>query len=356
MRRNAPGGFDTWDRAGRQAVDDDTLFYDVFQSANPGTVLAVGPPLKRNFREFVKQARLSLDGSEASVREISQSRRASVLEISAPVANPRTLSITHPKLSLTSAISPSGLARYAGLDTMFTLSRNNTLDWIGDWARFHVERHGTEAIVLYDNASDHYGADALADVLAGISGLKAFDVVPAPFQYGPVGMSRERTSARYLQFGLFEITRLRFLGHAAGVLNMDIDEMAHAPKGRTVFEAARASDAGFLTLPGSWRYPQPGAPILHESHILRRADQDEAMYPKWCLVPDGPHHGKSWRTHGLKGVPDQVQDGFGFFHCRMISESWSYDRSEYTDLTLVRDPLAAEVFGAAFASSRAVEA
>ncbi|MCQ0090958.1 hypothetical protein [Roseovarius sp. M141] len=345
--RDAPFGIEGWDAAAKNAFDDNTLFHDVFQSADPGVVYAVGPPLKRTLRTFIKNAQLQIDGMPATMREISQSKRACLIEISADTPHAHTLTIRHPQLSVNIAISPSALPRYAGLNTMFTLSRNNTLDWVRDWARYHVDTQGVEGIVLYDNASDHYGADALCDVLSGIGGLKTFDVVPAPFQYGPAGMSRELTSARYLQFALLEITRLRFLQQAAGVLNMDIDEMAHGPAGQTVFEAAQNSDAGFLTLPGSWRYPQPGAPLLHESHILRRADMEEPMYPKWCLVPDGPHCGKSWRTHGIKGLPDQPQEGFGFFHCRMVSESWHYDRSEYTDLALEPDPLAMDVLAAA---------
>lgn len=353
LRRDLPGGFAEWDEAAKSAFDDDTLFYDVFQSGSPGTVYAVGPPLKRTFRRFLKQAQMTLDGTPATMREISQSRRASMIEISAPVTDPRALNITHPQLSFNVAISPSHLSRYAGTKAMFTLTRNNTLDWIRDWARFHVETQGVETIVLYDNASDIYGADALAEVLSNINGLQAFDVVPAPFQYGPIGLGRELTSQRFLQFGLFEITRLRFLQDTVGVLNMDIDELAHSPVGTTVFEAAADSDAGFLTLPGSWRYPEPGAPLLHASHTLRQVDEEEPMYPKWCLIPEGPQLGKSWRTHGIKGLPDQVQDGFGFFHCRMISESWHYDRSEYTEMALEPDPLAQSVLAPALKDAAA---
>ncbi|WP_113912104.1 hypothetical protein [Roseovarius dicentrarchi] len=345
--RDAPAGLAGWDAPAQTAFDANTLFYDVFQTAAPGMIHAVGPPLKKTLRTFIKQADLRINGAEATLRETSQTKRACSLEISADVHDAHTLTILHPKLSVNISISPSALPRYAGLDTMFTLSRNNTLDWVRDWARYHVDTHGVEGILLYDNASDLYGADALSDVLAGIGGLKAFDVVPAPFQYGPAGLSREVTSTRYLQFALFEVTRLRFLQQAAGALNMDIDEMAYAPAGRTVFDAARDSDQGFLTLPGSWRYPQPGAPLLHGSHILRAAGPEEPMYPKWCLVPGGPLRGKSWRTHGIKGLPDQVQDGHGFLHCRMISESWHYDRSEYTGLALEPDPLAIKALGPA---------
>jgi hypothetical protein len=343
LRRDLPGGYRMWADAAKEAVDSDTLFYDVFQSDEPGKIYAVGPPLKRRFRGFLKAADLSIDGTPATMREISASRRACIIEITANVTAAATLEITHPKMSFNIAISRSHVANYAGLNTLFTLSRNNTLDWVRDWARHHVETQGVEAIILFDNASDIYGADALCDVLSSIAGLKTFDVLPAPFQYGPAGMNRELTSARYLQFGLFEITRLRFLQNAAGVLNMDIDELAHGPAATTVFDAAAHNDAGFLTLPGSWRYPEQGAPLTHASHTLRRADLDEPMYPKWCLIPSGPQLGKSWRTHGIKGLPDQLQQEFGFFHCRMISENWHYDRSEYTELALEPDPIATKV-------------
>ncbi|RKF13517.1 hypothetical protein D6850_14565 [Roseovarius spongiae] len=343
LRRDAPHGFAEWSDREQRAFDDATLFYDVFRSGAPDTVYAVGPPLKQTFRRFLKRAALTLDGVPAKMREISQSRRASILEITAPVRTPVTLGISHPQLSFSIAIAPDNLHRYADRRAMFTLSRNNTLEWVRDWARFHVETQGVEAIVLFDNASDIYHADALAEVLDKIDGLATFDVVPAPFQYGPIGLGRELTSARYLQFGVFEITRLRFLQDAAGVLNMDIDEMAYTPKGATVFDIAADTDAGFLTLPGSWRYPEPGAPMMHGAHTMRHSGEEEPMYPKWCLLPRGPHLGKSWRTHGLKGVPDQVEEGCGFFHCRMISESWHYDRSEYADLALEPDPLAQSV-------------
>ena len=80
------------------------------------------------------------------------------------------------------------------------------------------------------------------------------------------------------------------------------------------------------------------------------------MYPKWCLAPGSVGSDKSWRTHGLKGLPDQLQDGFGFLHCRMISESWHYDRSEYTDLTLEPDPLASDILGTALSAPQTEEA
>ena len=137
--------------------------------------------------------------------------------------------------------------------------------------------------------------------------------------------------------------RRRFLGRAAGVLNLDIDELAFTPPGVTVFDQLSAQESGFLTLPGEWRYPERGAPLRHASHVMRADPETDAMYPKWCLAPQGPQKDKIWRTHGLKGLADQTNDGFGFFHCRMISNHWHYDRAEFAARDLVSDPLAQRV-------------
>ena len=124
-------------RQARDAFDNDTLFYDVFRAAIPSKIVAVGPPLQRAFRKFVKEAVFRLDGQPADVTETSQSRRSCTLEITSDVHAPNLLEIEHPSVSFSQAISPSMLDRYKGDRTLFTLSQNNELDWIQDWARFH---------------------------------------------------------------------------------------------------------------------------------------------------------------------------------------------------------------------------
>lgn len=329
----------------KATFDTNTLFYDVFRSDSPSKIIAVGPPLQRPFRKFIKESVFRLDGQPADIIETSQSRRACTLEISSSVLKPRLLEIEHPSVSFSQAISPSLLYRYKGSRALFTLSHNNELEWIQDWARFHVETQGVEAIVLFDNASSKYGARDILQVLAEVRGLKFVDVISVPFRYGPPGNSREQTRMRFLQFGLFEIARLRFLGLAAGVLNLDIDELAFTPPGQTVFGLLNELDQGLLTLNGEWRYPKQNAPLCHASHVMRAEPETATIYPKWCLDPLGSLKGKMWRTHGLKNVAGKMVKGSGFLHCRMISTHWDYDRAQSSSVNLVADPLARRILG-----------
>jgi len=343
--REHPEWIDHDDQEARNFFDSNTLFYDVFRASKPGSVFAVGPALQRPFRTFIKQAKFRLDGAPAQVTEVSQSRRSSTLEFTSSVAAPAILEVEHPSASFIQAIVPSMIDKYAGTRALFTLSHNNELDWIRDWARLHVDMQGVESIVLFDNASTKYGVRDLLGVLGSVPGLKAFDVVSVPFQYGPKGSARKQISSRFLQFGVFEIARRRFLQQAAGVLNLDIDELAFSPPNLTVFDQLGMQEEGFLTLPGEWRYPKRGAALRHASHVMRAEPETETMYPKWCLAPQGPQKDKIWRTHGLKGLPEQISENFGFLHCRMISNHWHYDRAEFAARDLVTDPLAQRVLG-----------
>lgn len=331
------------DAALKQSIDTRTLFYDVFLGEQPNTVVAVGPPLKRQMRNFIKEATLTLDDEPATMTEVSQTRRSSTLEITSAALNPSQLVVVHPSLSFIQAVGASLLDDYTDKRALFTLSQDNDLNWIRDWARFHVETQGVNAIVFFDNASSCYGANRILEVFSDISGLQVFDVVSLPFQYGARGNSREHLRHRFLQFSVLEIARRRFLGRAKGVLNMDIDELAYGPDKETVFDRLALQDKGFLTLDGGWRYPAADSPICHATHVLRADPEGQVMYPKWCLDPQGSTKGNAWRTHGIKGLPDQKYEGFGFLHCRLISKNWSYDRSDFPINTLVSDPLAQRV-------------
>ncbi len=328
----------------RQTIDTHTLFYDLFAGEDPTKVVAVGPPLRQTMRRFIKDAIITLDGSAVTVTEVSQTKRSCTLEFVSEVPHPTELIITHPQMSFRQTVGPSQLKDYSGKRALFTLSRDNDLAWIRDWAQFHVETQGVNAIILFDNASTKYGTSEILETLDGIAGLDVFDVVSMPFAFGPPGASREHHRHRYLQFAVLEIARRRFLRQASGVLNMDIDELAYGPTGRTVFDQLAAQKKGFLTLNGVWRYAMTDTQICHASHVLRKAEKEQPMYPKWCLDPQGPVKDLAWRIHGLKGLADHECAGLGFLHCRSISNNWSYDRTHNSSESLVPDPLAQSVF------------
>ncbi|UXN74149.1 hypothetical protein N8D56_02365 [Devosia sp. A8/3-2] len=83
----------------------------------------------------------------------------------------------------------------AGDRVIFTINKDNNLEWIADWARFYVKEHGATAVVVYDNGSTEYGLDDIRSTLAAVEGLKKFLVIPCPTDTAPWATSIPSTNS-----------------------------------------------------------------------------------------------------------------------------------------------------------------
>jgi len=326
------------------ALDTETLWYDAVW--RDGVLHLVCPPLER-WRGALRKGRFRGDGVPLKVRRLRRYKRHEVLELSAPRC-PERLSVYLEDWRGESAVSPTAPERFAGRNAMFYVSRDNDLRWLVDHARYHRDRHGAEALIVMDNASEAYGREEIAAALAPV-GLDVL-VLDAPFKYGPVGKPPYRRQEKFMQTALFNVLRLRFLGAARAVLCVDVDEMVLS-EGGSVFDAAVASRLGFVQIAGRWHSPAPGTsgPHLHADHLWVDVPPKPCP-PKWCLRPDGPLGGFSWDVHGLERLPllhGMTARGFRFAHCRGVSTGWKKQGRLKVPKDTVRDDLAADCLGTA---------
>ncbi len=143
---------------------------------------------------------------------------------------------------------------FAGKRVLLTLSKNNRLEWICDWIRFHQDHHGANAVLLYDNNSTLYSLDELASAIANLPGIEATKVIHWPYKYGPQGHGGGFWDSDFCQSGALEDARWRYLQRARSVLNVDIDELV-LPRSQSVFErveagppaTSRLGDSGWST-------------------------------------------------------------------------------------------------------------
>ncbi|MGB0904731.1 MAG: hypothetical protein ACPGVJ_07535, partial [Mangrovicoccus sp.] len=70
---------------------------------------------------------------------------------------------------------------FAGLNGATFMNYNNQIDWIQDWAAYHVAAHDLQSLVIFDNFSDAYSLEELGQGLADISGLQSVAIIAAPF-------------------------------------------------------------------------------------------------------------------------------------------------------------------------------
>lgn len=331
-----------------------TLAYDAVHLPQDRIVRVFCPKLA-NFETVLRRAALHLDGKSVRIRRVRRHDRFDVAEIAAP-AGATELSVSIEGWRERLAVAPADLVRFAGTNCLLTLSRNNDLDWIRDWAEFHVREHGADAVLFFDNGSTIYPPGEVDTVLRSVTGLREVHVVSVGFPYGPAGLKPRKFDANFLQRALLNLAPVRYLSGARAVLVCDVDELVWRRDGGTIFDATVASRAGYLRIPGSWRFPRDDgtAPVRHADHTL--IDPDRSACPsKYCIVPQGRLRGHVWATHRVAGVIWQSRHTtreFGFLHCQGISDFWKGRPMRGNARPLRPDPLATEVLARAFGPQR----
>ncbi|OSP53517.1 hypothetical protein [Pseudoruegeria sp. SK021] len=234
--------------------------------------------------------------------------------------------------------------RFKGLNCLVALNKDNHLEWVRDWARYYVQRHGAEGVVLIDNGSTAYPLEDLAATLAGVEGLKQAVIYSVPLPYGSMGGRRRRgeKGAKFLQSAVLNMARSDALAQARAVLSVDIDEIVTGPEPETIFDAAVRNPMGMITFKGFWGYPESAdlVPIGHGAHRFR-SEPSPKCNRKWCIAPGGLI-GRlfPWDVHQVGGILQNVfteQTRFTHIHCRGCSTGWKNKRFEFPG-GLVPDP------------------
>jgi hypothetical protein len=320
--------------------DFDTLFYDVFRHPDNDKVLMIGPALYNLaslFRGITIVAKPS--NTNCAFRRFDMDRLSRV-EIDAPAGTSEIVLKTEVG-ELSARVSAPQTDNYKSLRVLCTISKNNDLTWICDWARYNRDIHGAQAILLYDNASTNYDLNELIGRLGDVGGLAFVGVVPFPFRFGPPGLGlRNSWDSNFLQIGSLEHARWRFLLDARSFLNTDVDELVVSRNGKSVFEAAERH--GLARFYGVW-VPNIRAngfdkamPARHNEfttveapvYSLSLPPYKNLCQPKWAVVPRAVPPLGHMTHHRIKNWwRSQIWNPqFSFRHFRGLSTGWKYKR------------------------------
>ncbi|GLQ53408.1 hypothetical protein [Devosia nitrariae] len=333
--------------------EDRCIFYDVFWDEAGKRILLHGPP-PVNLAQHYRNARYTARPSGTRLRARGHhSQKVHIYSLAAP-AGTTHLEVEFAGMTFTVPVGANYSSWFEGQNLLATVSKNNDLQWIADWARFHVVNQGASAVLLFDNASDRYAPADIEATLVAVNGLDKICVVPAPFAYQRPdnALPDNRFWAHFLQPSLFTNMFRRYAARASGILDCDIDELAVPLTDETVFETARASRSGTVYFRNRWIEPVPVKPrpdgvYRHRDFCLAKADDDVTRggTTKWAMAPD-----RRWmqdlrvqpRAHLIINRPPLTRHKPGtayIAHFRGISTSWKYDRrvTLESDDTLVED-------------------
>ncbi len=305
--------------------DSTTLCYDVFRNRR-GMVTLVCPCLW-NLWPVLR------DGLFDESKPLSGRLRRRTFHLCEVLTLPRplprgALEFRHPdgRVQPVSIRESSGF--FDGANCLLTMLRDEPVEWIVDWIRYHRHHHRADAVLIFNNRSTIYNSEMLLGLVGPASGISRLKVIDADFPHGrdrPIGRPG---NAKWLQPATYNIARLSRLSHARAVLSVDVDELVRPVENSTIFDETVRTLGGLITFPGEWVFTkQPGKPQAQKEHGHIGVHPNPSPQ-KWCAVPAKPLGRPSWGVHHCGGVlyPLSKSRRFGFWHCRATSRNWKWDR------------------------------
>lgn len=323
--------------------DFQTVFYDCFLSVDRRSIMCLGPPLL-NLASRVTPAVVGAFGKRTFSRAVIRTLdRVSQFRL-----HPKRWSAELPPglfAQHSLAAQPNLCELFRGKRVIMTMSKDNELAWIRDWAEFHARNHGCDAVLIYDNGSTRYEAAKVREIVAAIPGVDAAVVVNWPFSFGPSGaggvvkvwvalngLEHQVWDSDFCQYGYLEHARHRILASASAVLNSDIDELVLTAPRKSIFDLARRSRTGYLSFGGIWienaALHDEGPARRHHQYFYRLAPKPRPATAKWVVVPSRCPARAQWCVHWISGmIPDiEASSHVLLRHFAAITTNWKARR------------------------------
>lgn len=342
LRRDLPPRAENPAHEGWRRYDDRTLVYEAV--AMPGGV-RLYLPRTFNLWPLVAGAEVRIDGRAVPLPRRRTYRRFETLDL--PWRGPAPAEVTLASRSLgtiTLPVASGDAVPFEGRRVVYTMLRNERLDWVRDWMIFHHREQGADAALITNNGSTDYTSEELLAAMRSVPGYAVAQVLDAPLPWGPFQFEKGVDDAKFLQTTLLNLARDRFFPGAAGVLNADVDELVMRRGTRTAFDIARRW--GYATFRGTWHHAPPSdRPPRHADHVL--IDPAEKPCPtKYVYVPASLLGRGCLSVHSLERIGRAVfqTKELHFIHCRGISTSWKIARGREAREGLREDPEARAAF------------
>lgn len=120
--------------------DYSTMWYDCFQHASNDSVVLLGPPML-NLAVPLSQGVFRAGGDK--IRSVKARQMCKVHQVIIPVGGAiEEIEFDCGPYSATLKVQPTQAERFANRRVLFTVSKNNPLSWLRDWAEYHVRNKG----------------------------------------------------------------------------------------------------------------------------------------------------------------------------------------------------------------------
>ena len=336
-----------------ERFEDRALVYDCFWHADGRRILLVGPPPVNLDAAAMRYE--ALPARQVLAARLHGSSSVAVTALSGAPEGTREISLRFLDREYAIPVQPNLSPTLRGRRILFTMSRDNDLAWIAEWARYHARVQGADSVIVFDNGSSRYAPAEVEATLLSTPELAHVAVPSWPYRYGAPdpGVMNNPFYTLFLQIASMSVVLRRYGAFAFGLLNCDIDELVATPPGTTIFDLAHRSRAGLVVMRGRFieAVPLPEARAsgrTHKDFGYHSADarRSRSQQKKWALDP-----GRGWvenldvhpYMHWIRGRPAFSKwspEGVFYRHFRAIHTGWKDDRAEAGTIdraSLIRD-------------------
>lgn len=213
--------------------DRRTVFYDVFYQPADNKFIGLGPKWL-NLNKVLRPMRIS-SGDETLTFSLIEIKSLCVLVVQAPRRindSTTALKFMFPDFCVdlevdTSCRAETHLNHPSQRLTIINLQKDNHVEWIEDWIRWHNRLHNVQRLVLYDNGSSN--RQELEQSLRKLDVDMKIVLVGWPFEYG-------RSPDKFAQRGAMNHCRMRFAVPNGYCINADIDEYLVNKTGQSLLD------------------------------------------------------------------------------------------------------------------------
>lgn len=347
LRRLPRGAGRARPAAFHERYEDRALVYDCFWHVDGKRILLVGPP-PMNLESVVRAARYLALPSRTELKQVYHPTISTMItELDGAPAGTTDVEMHVAGETFVLRVQPNHSADLAGRRVLFTMSKDNELGWIEEWARWHAAMHKTDAIVFVDNGSTRYARGEIEATLLGVAGIEKVVVEYWPYRYGMTDTAFwvNPFYVLFLQVSAMSVVLRRYGAEAYGILNCDIDELAVSPPGTSIFQLTKNAPKGLIVMRGRFIEPVavPGAPAegRRHRHFLSRFNdglRSLSRPKKWAIDPSrtwfddlGVHPYMHW-IQGRPAFAKSTPPGVFYRHFRAINTNWKDRRTEATGI------------------------
>ncbi|UOO81742.1 hypothetical protein LVJ83_12620 [Uruburuella testudinis] len=207
----------------KELFDYSTLFSDIYRTET--SIELLGPPLMNLKSILQNNGGLFINGRDYThLAKFTDNYRIGKTIIP-DIRDAKEIQIHFENEIFTRKIQPNHYDFFKDHNVLVTQQKDNPLEWISYWVRFHVKFHEVDSILLYDNNSISYTTSQLEGLLSSIEGLKKVCVIKWPIPFGPTGGPKSVWDSDFGQHQAWEHALTRFLFQANCAIIGDIDEL-----------------------------------------------------------------------------------------------------------------------------------